>query len=999
MSRSIRLIAAVALVGLAVFDSQRPTVSAQARQSAGLYIVQMDDLPAGSYTGGVAGLPATKASRGNKLDPNSPTVTGYVAYLDGRHNQAVARVGGRKVYDYRYAFNGFAAALTEAQAEALRTAPGVLAVTKDELVAGDTATTPTFLGLDQPGGLWDDTGGVQDAGENVIVGIIDSGIWPENDSFSDRTGTNGNGTKGGKLGYQQIPGWHGKCTPGEAFPASKCNQKVIGAQRFNEAWGGDAGLKAERPWEFASPRDYNGHGSHTASTAAGNNGVELTGPARIFGRISGIAPRARIAVYKALWSLEDGSQAQGFPSDLVAAIDQAVADGVDVINYSISGTSTNFLDPVEIAFLFAADAGVFVAASAGNAGPATGTVAHPAPWITTVAAGTHNRDGQGSVTANGVTYNGASLATPVGPAPFIDSIAAGLPGADPAEVAFCYSASVVHNGAPVLDPARVAGRIVLCDRGGNARVDKSLAVRNAGGVGMVLVNVTPNTINADFHYVPSVHLADTARAALKAYSATAGATARINQATLVFNVPAPLTAAFSSRGPLTAGRGDLLKPDVIAPGQDIVAAVAPPSNAGLLYNVYSGTSMSSPHVAGLAALLRDLHPDWSPMTIKSALMTSASDVLDGPNTNPLVIFRQGGGHVRPNLAGNPGLVYDSNVNDWLAFLCGTTTGVTPSVCTSLAAAGYSLDPSDMNVASIAIGDLAGAQTVTRRVTNVGGSNATYGASVTGMTGITTVVTPSSLTLAPGQTGSFTVTFTRTTAALSAYTGGQLTWTDGIHSVRTPLVVRPVPLAAPVEVSSTGGPISYNVKFGYSGTFTASPRGLVPAVLNTSTIADDPDDAFEPVPSANVIAFPMTIAPGTSYARFALFDANVSPASDLDVYVYLNSATGPVLVALSATATSQEAANLVNPPAGDYTVYVHGFDVPGTANFTLFSWQFGTTSAGNMTVTAPAAAVIGTNGTIGLSFTGLAPGTKYLGSVAYGGSAGLPNPTIVSVTTP
>lgn len=999
MSRSIRLIAAVALVGLAVFDSQRPTVSAQARQSAGLYIVQMDDLPAGSYTGGVAGLPATKASRGNKLDPNSPTVTGYVAYLDGRHNQAVARVGGRKVYDYRYAFNGFAAALTEAQAEALRTAPGVLAVTKDELVAGDTATTPTFLGLDQPGGLWDDTGGVQDAGENVIVGIIDSGIWPENDSFSDRTGTNGNGTKGGKLGYQQIPGWHGKCTPGEAFPASKCNQKVIGAQRFNEAWGGDAGLKAERPWEFASPRDYNGHGSHTASTAAGNNGVELTGPARIFGRISGIAPRARISVYKALWSLEDGSQAQGFPSDLVAAIDQAVADGVDVINYSISGTSTNFLDPVEIAFLFAADAGVFVAASAGNAGPTTGTVAHPAPWITTVAAGTHNRDGQGSVTANGVTYNGASLATPVGPAPFIDSIAAGLPGADPAEVAFCYSASVVHNGAPVLDPARVAGRIVLCDRGGNARVDKSLAVRNAGGVGMVLVNVTPNTINADFHYVPSVHLADTARAALKAYSATAGATARINQATLVFNVPAPLTAAFSSRGPLTAGRGDLLKPDVIAPGQDIVAAVAPPSNAGLLYNVYSGTSMSSPHVAGLAALLRDLHPDWSPMTIKSALMTSASDVLDGPNTNPLVIFRQGGGHVRPNLAGNPGLVYDSNVNDWLAFLCGTTTGVTPSVCTSLAAAGYSLDPSDMNVASIAIGDLAGAQTVTRRVTNVGGSNATYGASVTGMTGITTVVTPSSLTLAPGQTGSFTVTFTRTTAALSAYTGGQLTWTDGIHSVRTPLVVRPVPLAAPVEVSSTGGPISYNVKFGYTGTFTASPRGLVPAVLNTSTIADDPDDAFEPVPSANVIAFPMTIAPGTSYARFALFDANVSPASDLDVYVYLNSATGPVLVALSATATSQEAANLVNPPAGDYTVYVHGFDVPGTANFTLFSWQFGTTSAGNMTVTAPAAAVIGTNGTIGLSFTGLAPGTKYLGSVAYGGSAGLPNPTIVSVTTP
>ena len=790
-------------------------------------------------------------------------MTGYVAYLDGRHNQAVARVGGRKVYDYRYSFNGFAAALTAAQAEALRTAPDVLAVTGDELQTGDTSSTPTFLGLDQLGGLWDDTGGVQDAGEGVIIGIIDSGIWPENESFSDRTGTNGNGTNSGKLGYQQIPGWHGKCTPGEAFPASKCNQKVIGAQRFNEAWGGDAGLKAERPWEFASPRDYNGHGSHTASTAAGNNGVALTGPASTFGRASGMAPRARIAVYKVLWSLQDGSQASGFTSDLVAAIDQAVADGVDVINFSISGTSTNFLEPVQVAFLFAADAGVFVAAAAGNAGPTVGTVAHPAPWITTVAAGTHNRDGQGSVTlGSGATFTGASLATPVASRPFIDSTAAGLPGASASEVALCFSASLVNNGAPVLDPVKVAGKIVLCDRGTNARVDKSLAVRAAGGVGMVLVNVSPNTLNADLHSVPTVHVAETARPTLKAYAATPGATATINQATIVFNVPAPLTAAFSSRGPLVAGGGDVLKPDVIAPGQDIVAAVAPPGNAGLLYSVYSGTSMSSPHVAGLAALLRDLHPDWSPMMIKSALMTSASDVLDGPNTNPLVIFRQGGGHVRPNLAGDPGLVYDSDVSDWLAFLCGSTNGVDPTACTQLAAAGYSFDRSDLNVASIAIGDLAGAQSVTRRVTNVGGSSATYGASVTGMAGITTVVTPSSLTLAPGETGSFTVTFTRTTATLNGYTGGQLTWTDGIHAVRSPLVVRPVALAAPVEVSSNGGPINYNVTFGYSGTFTASPRGLVPAVLNTGSIADDADDSFAPVPGPDVIAFPMTIPAGT-----------------------------------------------------------------------------------------------------------------------------------------
>ena len=181
----------------------------------------------------------------------------------------------------------------------------------------------------------------------------------------------------------------------------------------------------------------------------------------------------------------------------------------------------------------------------------------------------------------------------------------------------------------MLDPAKVAGKIVVCDRGVTARVNKSLAVQEAGGVGMILVNTSVNSLNADFHFVPTVHLQSTDRAAVKAYAATAGATATINQATIIYNAPAPFTASFSSRGPLAAGGGDLLKPDVIAPGQDILAAVAPPGNAGRDFNLYSGTSMSSPHVAGLAALLKDLHPDWTPMMIKSALMTTGYDVLDG----------------------------------------------------------------------------------------------------------------------------------------------------------------------------------------------------------------------------------------------------------------------------------------------------------------------------------------------------------------------------------
>jgi subtilisin family serine protease len=982
-NQSIRLVVAAALlVALSTSPRHASAEGPSKGQGSGVYVVQMSDAPVVAYAGGIRGYKATRPAKGQKIDPTAPDVVRYVSYLDARHDAALAAAGGaRKLYGYRYAFNGFAAELTEAQATKLASAPGVVAIGRDEARALDTSSTPAFLGLTAPGGLYDQLGGIGHAGENVIVGIVDGGIWPEHPSFSDRTGLNGNGTQDGKLSYQQIPGWHGRCVPGEAFNASNCNQKLIGAQYFNAGWGGNAGIDAQLPWEFNSPRDFGGHGTHTASTAAGNAGVPATGPAAVFGSIGGIAPRARIAAYKVCW--ETGTGGSCFTSDRVAAIDQAVADGVDVINFSISGSQTNFRDPVEIAFLFAADAGVFVAASAGNSGPTTSTVAHPGPWLTTVAAGTHNRDGQGSVTlGNGVTYSGASIATAVGPAPLVDSTAAGLAGADPNLVALCYAAAD-NGGVPVLDPAKVAGKIVVCDRGVTARVNKSLAVFEAGGVGMVLLNTSANSLNADFHSVPTVHLQNTDRAAVKAYAGTAGATARINQATIVYTAPAPFTASFSSRGPLRAGGGDLLKPDLMAPGQDILAAVAPPGNGGQLFNLYSGTSMSSPHVAGLAALLKDLHPDWSPMAIKSALMTTGGDVLDGPNTNPLVIFRQGAGHVRPNLAAAPGLVFDAAFGDWLGFLCGTQ--LPTSFC---AAAGVPvLDPSDLNVPSVAIGDLAGAQTVTRTVTNVGSSASTYAFSSTGLAGINVAVSPATLTLARGERKEIKITFTRTAAALNAYVGGQLTWSDGGHSVRVPAVVRPVALAAPAQVSGT-----YGVKFGYDGPFTATARGLIPAATADGTVTDDPTDSFVPG-GPGTTAFTVVVPAGTTYARFALFDANVSPASDLDLYVY----RGTTLVGSSGGGTSAEEVNLVNPAADTYTVYVHGFGVSAaSASFTLFSWVLGSADAGNMTVTAPATATIGGSGTIGLAFGGLTPGVKYLGSVAYGGTAGLPNPTIVRV---
>jgi subtilisin family serine protease len=978
------LVALVPGAALAVKPDKGSGAAPAAPASNGVYIVQMADPPVVAYTGDIPGYPATKPAKGEKIDPFSAKVTRYAGLLKGKQDRAAAAVGGSTLYNYVYSYNGFAAKLSFDQATKLAFQEGVLAITADEAQALDTSSTPDFLGL-RTGGTWS----FPAKGENVVIGIVDGGIWPEGLSFADRVEKNGttpSSAPTAKRAYQQVPGWNGRCVPGEMFTASNCNQKLIGARYYNAGWGGNAGIDEQLPWEYNSPRDFGGHGTHTASTAGGNAMVPTTGPAAVFGAISGIAPRARIAAYKVCW--ETGAGGSCFNSDSVAAIDQAVADGVDVMNFSVSGSRTSFLDPVEVAFLFAADAGIFVATSAGNSGPTTSTVAHPGPWLTTVAAGTHNRDGSGSVTlGNGVTYYGASVATAVGPAPLIDSVDAGLPGADPTAVALCFAAED-NGGVAVLDPAKVTGKIVVCDRGVTARVNKSLAVRDAGGVGMILVNTSASSINADFHFVPTVHLQNTDRAAVKAYAATAGATAAINAATIIYTAPAPFTASFSSRGPLLAGGGDLLKPDVIAPGQDILAAVAPPGNAGRDFDLYSGTSMSSPHVAGLAALFKELYPRWSPMAIKSALMTSAYDVLDGgtpaPNTNPVLIFRQGAGHVDPVDAADPGLVFDAGWIDWLGFLCGTGQ-LTASYCPSIR-----IDPSNLNTASIAIGDLAGTQTVTRKVTNVGDGPATYTASVAGMAGFTVAINPATLTLAKGETKSFDVAITRTTATLNAYTGGQLYLADGTHNVRIPIVVRPVALAAPAEVNG-----SYTVTFGYTGPFTATPRGLVPAAVTPGTVADDPTDSTCSLTSPNAQLIPVTIAAGTTYARFSLFDADVSPGADIDLCVF----RGTTLVGSSGSGTSAEEVNLVDPAADAYTVVVQGWGVVGSSPFKLHTWLLGTADAGNMTVTAPASATIGTTGMIDLAFSGLAAGTKYLGSVAYDGAAGMPNPTIVRVDTP
>jgi subtilisin family serine protease len=954
------------------------------------YIVQMGLDPVLTYDGGVAGIAATAPAKGEKVDADAANVDRYVDHLTRTHDQALAAVGGAdKVYDYVYSFNGVAAELTKAQVAAIERQPGVLGVTEDALFSVDTASTPKFLGLGAKNGLWSQLGGVESAGEDIVIGVVDSGINPENPSFSDRQlkKDRKGGLLYGGVVYDAPEDWGGTCQEGENWGPGLCNNKLIGARYFTGGWGGDAGLHAVRPWEFLSPRDFHGHGSHTTSTAGGNHGVRPTGAAAAFGQISGIAPRARVATYKALYSLADASTANGWQTDFTAAIDQAVADGVDVINFSVGGTQTDFLNIVHEAFLNAAAAGIFVATSAGNDGPAASTVAHPSPWVTTTAATTHDRVGAGSATIDGVSYTGASAGTGSATGQLVTFGAAG------SNERKCFLGSLT---------AAAAGKIVFCERGTNARVEKSFEVQRVGGIGMILVNPPAGgSLNADLHFVPSVHLQGDAYAAIEA-AALAGKTAAITGEVLE-DQPAPFMAAFSSRGPILGGGGDLLKPDLAAPGVDVLAAVAPPGNRGRDFDLYSGTSMASPHIAGLAALFKQLKPTWSPMAIKSALMTTSYDVLDefagtaAGDAAAQRAFAQGAGHVRPKQAHDPGLVYDSNIYDWAAFLCGNNPGYfSQATCNTLQSLGYSFDRSDMNLASIAIGDLAGTQTVTRRVTNVDSKAATYRAEVS-LSGISATVTPSTLTIAPGETKSFTIAFARTTAPLNAYTAGWLTWHDkGDHTVRSPIVIKPVPMAAPTEVSSNGSPVSWQVKTGYAGTLNASVGGLVPATTTAWTVAQDPDQTFNPADATGTFKFDVSVPAGSVFRAGIYEDAIAPTGTDLDLYIY----RGATLVGASSDNDSNEEATVTNnSTTATYSVYVHGWSTNGpSAAGTLFSWVVGTTPAGNVALSGVTPAAVGTQ-THTATFSGLAPATRYLGRVDYSDGTSTLARTLLSVRTP
>lgn len=985
-------IATAAITALAITPTGAAN-AAPAPATTGIYLIQLEGAPLAAYTGGVAGIPATRATPGTRLDAKSRNATAYREHLRTRRADVLrkAKVDSKKtIAEYDTVVNGVAAKLTGAEVAKLRATPGVVRVWKNEVFEITTTSTPKFLGLDGAGGAWTQQfGDVSRAGEGVIVGIVDTGIWPESPSFAALPEPRPDAdTIAGK--------WQGECVAGEPTAGEEpvtCNNKLIGARWYNF---GSVPIVDD---EFNSPRDFDGHGSHTASTAAGNHNVPAVINGVEVGRASGMAPAARLSAYKICYERADGTTAACGGLETVAAIDDAVADGVDVINFSISGSMGSITDLTEQAFFHAAAAGVFVAASAGNSGPGASTVAHNSPWTTTVAASTHDRSSQKSVTlGDGTTYTGAGLGPAVPSAPLVDSASAALSTADPADAELCMPGT--------LDPAKVTGAIVLCARGVIARTDKSLAVRDAGGVGMVMYNPTPNSLNADFHFVPTVHLGPTEGTAIKAYLAgTASPTATLGDAVQVRS-RAPGMATFSSAGPAISGSGDLLKPDVTAPGVDVLAAVSPPGNAGNAYNALSGTSMSSPHIAGIAALIKAKHPTWSPMAVKSAIMTTATTLdnsgapiqRDGVDATPL---DYGAGHVRPTQAFDPGLVYESSPLDWIQYTCGVGEHQQFGDGSDVCATSGSIDPSNLNYPSISVGDLAAKQTITRTVRNTTGRTSAYLPKIEAPAGFSVKVTPSILVVLPHRSASFKVEITRTGATNGQWAFGSLTWADlRGHVVRSPLAVRAADVAAVGEITTTGvsGSVPVSVRTNFNGTLTAKAFGLVQSDEHRKHLvgADAEFDADNPAENPAVGKVTITVPAGSKVARFATFDSDYPVGTDLDLYVYKDGES----VGSSGGGSAQESVSITEP--GTYDIYVVQFSLGGglsEQDAILHAFLVGDTTVGNLTVTPGSQRVTaGNTVTVTASWSGLTPGRKYLGVIEYGNNATILDQTAILLQT-
>jgi subtilisin family serine protease len=680
-------------------------------------MVKLDYDSVATYGGNEPGLPATSpAVTGEDLQDNAAAVAAYeshVAEVEAAITQAIlAAVPEAEVREsFRVAYGGLAMRVPANAVGALLAVDGVVAVQQDGLVQTLTDSTPAFLGATN---VYPQLGGPSNAGEGVIVGVLDTGIWPEHPSFADPGIGHPGGTYACEFGLSGQVG-------DDPF---ECNDKLIGAYAFTDTYlevlGAEPGEFCDVAAGVCSARDADGHGTHTASTAAGGPvaSAPLFGIER--GPISGIAPGAHVIMYRVC--LDQGC----FQSDSVAAIQQAIVDGVDVINFSIAGGASPFTDSVELAFLEAFAAGIVVNASAGNAGPGAGTADHGGPWVNTVGAATSNR--HFLTTVELAAGGGATLSvTGASVTPGIDS---------PTPVALATDLGGDALCSTPLAAGSAAGKVVVCEGARNRNL-KSFNVMQGGAAGMLLTNPGNLDLFTDNFWIPTVMLPPAAAAELLAFLASSGDETATWAPAAPTAVQSDRTTAFSSRGPV----GDFLKPDVIAPGSQILAGTTPQpwpgaihaGPPGQLFQAISGTSMSSPHAAGVSALVRAAHPDWTPAQVKSALMTSSlQTVVKEDGVTPADPFDRGAGSIRADLAVASPVTFDVTADDYAA------------------AANDPLSRIHLNLPSINAPRMAGEVTTERTFVNVSGDRQKFTVEAEAPAGATIEVRPERMSLNPGQ---------------------------------------------------------------------------------------------------------------------------------------------------------------------------------------------------------------------------------------------------------
>ncbi|XP_059435306.1 subtilisin-like protease SBT3.6 isoform X3 [Corylus avellana] len=695
------------------------------------------------------------------------------------HLEILTRVLGSKeasaeamVYCYKHGFSGFAAKLTETQAQMISESPTVVQVIPNRFYKLQTTRSWDYLQLSShsPKNLLHKS----KMGDSVIIGLLDTGIWPEAEVFRDE-------------GLGPVPTrWRGVCESGELFNARKaCNRKLIGARYFIKGLLAESGqpYNTTEYKDYLSPRDSSGHGTATSTIACGFFVANVSYKGLGIGTVRGGAPLARLAMYKVCWKLYGGVCAT---ADILKAFDKAIHDGVDVLSLSIAPDIPLFSDVdarsgISIGAFHAMAKGISVVCSAGNAGPSAQTIQNTAPWVLTVAASTADRSFPTPITlGNNWTTMGQAMFTgeKMG---FIN-----LVYHDVSEVLsprYCESLSPSDTWS--------ARTVVLCftsDSDESAVEAAALSVKEIGCLGLIIAKNPSRSLYSCDDDFPCVQVSYEIGTQILYYiRSTRNPQVRIRPTKTHVGRPVSTNVAyFSSRGPSSIAPA-ILKPDVAAPGVHILSAV-PPLNPAIAFDFESGTSMAAPHVSGIVALLKSLHSDWSPAAIQSAIVTTEGEPIKLADP-----FDYGGGIVDANGAADPGLVYDMGTADYIQYLC--AMGYKNSAISQLIEHPTFCpikQPSilDINLPSITIPALRNSTTLTRTITNVGAVNSRYVAVVEPPLGITIAVKPHMLTFnSVIKTISFTVTVSSSHKVTTGYSFGSLTWTDGVHSVRSPISVR------------------------------------------------------------------------------------------------------------------------------------------------------------------------------------------------------------------